>query len=182
MKIIVKKKQDNYYGEEFDVVKMNYDNVLACDRNTGTRINFRKTDIKFKGDNDYEKAIEKCNDLLKIKLSPKMSIALYQAIYEAIFSNIGQSIKHMDVIKDNDRKLKKGLWEKIVLVAVNKTIYLELSIVGRNYSQRFEMYVKTIDKSQFAEECAKEMQRLTNEKEIAGKKIKEFKKYLELKC
>lgn len=182
MKIIIKNKENDYYNQELEVLKMNYDNVLARDIDTGAKLKFKKKDIKFKADNDYEKVIEKCSDLLKIKLNSKMSLIIYSALYEAINEYCGEKIKRMDIVKDNDRKIKKGLWEKRLLIAVNKNKPLEISVVGRNYSRVYDVFIKNVEMKEFTKRCMLEVEKLNNEKNIVNEKIKEFKKYTELKC
>lgn len=166
MRAKVKNQSLCLYNKELKVIKMNYDDIIVLDGDTN--IHVQRDDVDFISECTYEDVIIRCEDIIKIKLNRGISIALYTKLVGFIEDKIEEKIAGIDVLKDEYRIIKKGLWEKDILLVINDKKPLHINIIGRNYSDKFDITIKDIRLEDFIDECLSEIEEL--EAEIQQKK------------
>lgn len=145
---------------EFKVQKMNYDDIVVYD---GTeRRHFRRDEVEFISESTYEDILIECKDIIKIKLDRGMSLNVYTKLVCFIEDKTNGKIKNINVLKDEYKVIRKGLWEKKLFLVINKTTPLEVSIIGRNFSKTFDITIKDIELERFIEGCISEIKELND--------------------
>ena len=158
MKIRVVNNKLTLFNNELQVMNMNYDMVVAkYEKDT---IKLSKEDVLFIAENQYEEIILKCRDLLKIKLDKTMYIGFYAELVDKLEQVIDKSIKNIEVLVDKYYLIKKGLWEKDLILVINEEIPLEVNVIGKNYSKSFDIVIKEISLRDFTNNCCLEMDML----------------------
>ena len=165
MKLKVLKNEEGLYDKELQVKNINYDMIVA--NLDDKKICLNIDEVKLIAENPYEDTIIKYKDVLKIKLGKKTCITLYTAIVNTIKDVLGTDIYSIAVLKDEDREMKKNMWEKNLSIVVNNSFPLYMNIVGSNFGKRFDMLVKKLTLEEFIDNCKGEIAVL--EKELMDK-------------
>lgn len=166
MKAKIKNQSLCLYNKELKVIKMNYDDIIVL--NGDTSIHVQRDDVDFISESSYEDIIIRCGDIIKIKLNRGVSIALYTKLVSFIEDKVEDKVNSIDVLKDDYRIIRKGLWEKSLLLVVNDKKPLYINIIARNYSENFDITIKDIRLIDFIDECLDEIEEL--EAQIQQKK------------
>lgn len=176
MKIRVVNKNFPWFDKEFKVMNMNYDMVVV--KNEEDKLPLNMEDVEIIPENIYEEAVFEYKDVLKIKLENGVSLSMYTALIEGIKEKINGEIISVDVFKDSFRVIKKGIWEKTLMLVVNGSIPFDINIIGRKYGNRFDITIKDITLQQFIEVCAYDINCLKKEIEQKEMLISIYKKSL----
>lgn len=158
MKVRIKNKSLRCYEKEFKVIKMNYDYIVVYDGNERRR--FHKDEVEFISEYNYENVILDCKDIIKIRLDRGMSLLLYSKLVSCIESKTEGKIKRINVLKDEYRIIRKGLWEKNLFLVINEEIPLYINIIGRNFDRNFDITIKDMSLEQFVGDCTSEIKQL----------------------
>lgn len=174
MKIKVVNKSLANFDKDFDVLNINFDNVLIEDNYE--KVSLKIKDVEIIPENKYEDVISECKDVLKIKLNKGVSIAFYTALTNCIREVIGCEITEIEVLKDEYRTMRKGMWEKNLVLVINSSTPLELHVVGTKYDKTFSISSKTISLDDFIDGCKCAIRCLESEICEKQKSLSRFKK------
>ena len=176
MKIRVVNKNFPWFNQEFKVMNMNYDMVVV--KNEEDKLPLNMEDVEIIPENIYEEAVFDCKDMLKIKLDNGVALSMYTALAEGIKGKTNGEIISVDVFKDSFRVIKKGIWEKNLMLVVNGSIPFDINIIGRKYGNRFDITIKDVTLQEFIETCAYDINCLRKEIEQKEMLISVYKKSL----
>jgi len=176
MKIRVVNKNFPWFNQEFKVMNMNYDMVVV--KNEDDKLPLNMEDVEIIPENIYEEAVFDCKDMLKIKLDNGVALSMYTALIEGIKEKTNGEIISVDVFKDSFRVIKKGIWEKNLMLVVNGSIPFDINIIGRKYGNRFDITIKDVTLQEFIETCAYDINCLRKEIEQKEMLISVYKKSL----
>lgn len=167
MKAKIIKADSNYKDKEFKVISINYEFVLLNVDNN--REAFRKNEVEIIPETKYDDIFLDYEDILKIKLNKGMPIDFYPSFISFIEELIKTRLVSLDVLEDNYEFIKKGVWEKKLLVTINKERAFRISVIGTKYSKDFRFTIKEIKLTDFLDECIDEI--VTIKEEITEKRI-----------
>lgn len=176
MKVRVKNNKLDNFDEEYRVTNINYDMVVA--EADDKKLYFHQEDVEIIPENDYEDALTKCKDLIKIKLCRGISLRFYSALLDTLVKTINVKVEAINLLKDEYKLIKKGLWEKLMLMIVNEKYALLVSVIGRNYGRNFDITIKDYNLRSFVDECCFEMDCLNKEIKEKEQTIERYKKGL----
>lgn len=161
LKVRVINDQMSCFHDEYKVVKLNYDHVVV--REGYDRKSFNREDVEFICENKEEEVIKNYEDIIKIRLDKGVSLVVYTKLINFIEANVNAKIKSINVLKDDYRIIRKGLWEKRLFLIINDKEPVDISIVGRNYSKKFDITIRNVGLEEFIEECGIEINKLQSE-------------------
>jgi hypothetical protein len=147
--------------QRFKVLSMNYDFVML-QINSDKKI-VRREAVELIPENNYEDIFSEYADILKIKLDKGITPGFYPTLISYIENIIGRKIEQIDTLEDSYRFIKKGIWEKKLLLVINKLRIFEISVIGQKYGDNFSFTIKEIDLIKFCEECEAKVESLKNE-------------------
>lgn len=165
MKVRVINENLSCYNEEFKVTRLNFDMIIAQDNDE--KVCFHKDDVKIISENKYEDIILKYPCIVKIKLGRGISLLFYTAIINCIEKVIKEKLEDINLLRDEFEVIKKGIWEKRLLLVVNEKFSMYISVIGRNYGHTFDVTIKDITLRDFIDDCCFEIEEL--KKEISEK-------------
>ena len=113
----------------------------------------RREDVELISENHYEDIFSEYKDILKIKLNKGITPSFYPAFISYIENVIGSRIEQVDVLEDNYKLIKKGIWEKELFIVINKSRIFEISTIGEKYGENFRFTIKEKNLEEFSEEC-----------------------------
>jgi hypothetical protein len=174
VKVKILNKELSHYNEELKVKKLNFDMVMVQAENE--KLCFSQEDVKIIPENEYEKSILRCTDIIKIKLNRGMSLLFYTAVLDSLENTIGGKVESLDLLKDEFRPLRKGLWEKLILVVINKQYAFTVSTTGRNFGKNFDVTISERRLEDFIDECRVEIEWLENEIEDKKRLVYRYKR------
>lgn len=153
---------NNIYGDEkFKVMSMNYDFIILK-VNDDKKI-VQREDVELIPENDYEGIFCRYKDILKIKLNKGITPSFYPAFISYMENMIGNKVDQVDVLEDEYKLIKKGIWEKQLLVVINKLRIFKISTIGEKYGESFRFTIKEKNLNEFSEECKNKVKVLENE-------------------
>ncbi|WML36407.1 hypothetical protein [Clostridium sp. OS1-26] len=163
---ILNKSIDSTKGE-LKVLSINYDFVVV-QINDDKKV-LRRDEVELIFENNSEKILGQYEDILKIKLNKGMTFAFYPTFINFIEDIIGKKIEQIDVLEDEFKLIKKGIWEKNLLIVINNLRTFKISAIGQKYGDSFSFTIKEINLSYFLKEC--ELKVKTLEDEIKERQI-----------
>ncbi len=163
-----------YSDEKFKVISMNYDFVMV-QINDDKKV-VRREEVELISENPCEDIFSQYKDILKIKLDNGITPKFYSAFISYIENIIGNKVEQVDVLEDDYRFIKKGIWEKELLIVINKLRIFKISTIGEKYGENFRFTIKEKDLNEFSEECKDRVKILENE---IGEKLTLKRKYEE---
>jgi hypothetical protein len=174
MKVKIINNKLSHYNEELKVQKLNYDMVEV--QSDDEKLYYNQEDVKIIPENEYEKAILRCKDIVKIKLNRGISLLFYTSVLDNLEKTIGSKVESIDLLKDDYRPLRKGLWEKLLLVVVNEEYAFTIDVTGKSFGNNFDVIIAERRLEDFIDECKVEIEWLENEIEDRNKLICRYKK------
>lgn len=168
------------FGMTFKVRRMNYNEIIV-NYPTGTGLKyFYFEDVECIGENEIDDFLIEHREFLKIKLKRGISVFLYSAIYDSIKEEIDDEIKELNILKDKYKINKRGIWDKEILVNINKNIPLVIQASGQNFKRDgYNIIVNRIDKENFLDLCKNEIENLRKEVDVKTKIIMSFEEAVE---
>jgi hypothetical protein len=174
MKVKIINENMANFNEEFKVKNINYDMVVA--EVNEEKLYFNQEDVAIISENIYEDAILKCKDVIKIKLGRGISLLFYTAVLDTLKQRIEEEVTGINLLKDEFRELRKGLWEKSMLMVVNEKFSLSVSVIGRKYGKHFDITIRDYNLRNFIDECCHEIEYLKKEIEEKEQIIERYRK------
>ncbi|MBL4937380.1 hypothetical protein JK636_16795 [Clostridium sp. YIM B02515] len=172
---IINEKLSNY-NDEYKVQGMNYDMVVVDDNNERTAVNIE--DVELIPETDIDKLIVSYSDILKVKLNNYISAALYAALIEGIEGETNSRLDSLEVLKDEYKISKRGVWDKRLVLVVNNSIPLDVTIIGEKYADKFSITFKEINLNDFIEGCFENIKHIKREIEEKEKSVDRYKHML----
>lgn len=158
MKCKIIEKNHQYFNIVFDVKYLSYNTIAGTSRGLSDIIVARFEEVEFIYDLPWEEEVVKNREILKIKRPNEASYYMYFAIIKALEEHINERIEDMVMVKDGDYASKK-VWGKKIKIAVNGKPVL-VDITGRRYSNVFDIRITDLDRDEFLEDCAIEVEKL----------------------
>lgn len=175
MRVIIKNKELEDYNKEFKVRRINYDKVLVIYPNVENLKEFYNIDVEIIPENNLDTFLMQNKELLKIKLKRGISVFLYKALLEEIRINCNEEIKDINLLIDNYSVNKNNIWEKNLLLVVNKTYPLKILASGRKFNRKnYNLETEVLYREEFINICTKEIYKIKKDIE---KKEKLLSKY-----
>lgn len=169
MKARVREPKHEFYGCEFEVAYLSYDNTGGRDTKSNDIIVAGFDEVEFIFDAEWEEEIIRNKEILNIKKPKKASYYMYYAIIKSIESHIGLCIKDLLILDDNEIDSKKVWVKKVIAAANNKPIII--NITGQNYLNKFDIKLSSMDNQEFTKECKEEIDKLQIGLKRYGKRI-----------
>ncbi|MTK13838.1 MAG: hypothetical protein F8N39_17765, partial [Clostridiaceae bacterium] len=126
--------------EELKVLSINYD-FVAVQINDDKKV-IRRDEVELIFENDSEKILSQYEDILKIKLNKGMTFTFYPTLINFIEDIVGRKVEQIDVLEDEFKFIKKGIWEKNLLIVVNNLRTFKISAIGQKYGDNFSFTIK----------------------------------------
>lgn len=174
MRAKILNKTIHHTKEELKVLSINYD-FVAVKINSDKKV-FRRDEVELIFDNKYEKILDEYEDILKIKLNKGMTFAFYPTLINFIEDIIEGRVEQIDVLEDEFKFIKKGIWEKNLLLVINNLRTFKVSVIGQKYGDSFSFTIKEISLGSFIKEYELKVKALEDEikeKQILKNKYKE---------
>ncbi len=147
--------------EELKVLSINYD-FVAVQINDDKKV-LRRDEVELIFENDSEKILNQYEDILKIKLNKGMTFAFYPTLINFIEDIVGRKVEQIDVLEDEFKFIKKGIWEKNLLIVINNLRTFKISAIGQKYGDNFSFTIKEINLSNFLKEYELKVKALEDE-------------------
>lgn len=176
---IINDKLDNY-GIEFKVRRMNYNEIIVNYPNEAGIKSFYFKDVELKGENDMDDFLINNRDFLKIKLKKGISVFFYSALYDSLKYEIKEEIEKLNVLRDKYRINNRGIWEKELLLTVNKKYPLGVIASGQNFKRDgYNIIINKIEKENFVKICYEEIENIQREIKLKSGVLSSFDEALE---
>lgn len=147
--------------EDLKVLSINYD-FVAVQINDDKKV-LRRDEVELIFEKDSEKILNQYEDILKIKLNKGMTFAFYPTLISFIEDIIGSKVEQIDVLEDEFKFIKKGIWEKNLLIVINNLRTFKISAIGQKYGDNFSFTIKEINLSNFLKEYELKVKALEDE-------------------
>lgn len=147
--------------EELKVLSINYD-FVAVQINDDKKV-LRRNEVELVFENDSEKILNQYEDILKIKLNKGMTFAFYPTLINFIEDIVGRKVEQIDVLEDEFKFIKKGIWEKNLLIVINNLRTFKISAIGQKYGDNFSFTIKEINLNNFLKEYELKIKALEDE-------------------
>jgi hypothetical protein len=157
---ILNKSIDSTKGH-LKVLSINYDFVVV-QINDDKKV-LRRDEVELIFENDSEKILNQYEDILKIKLNKGMTFAFYPTLINFIEDIVGRKVEQIDVLEDEFKFIKKGIWEKNLLIVINNLRTFKISAIGQKYGDNFSFTIKEINLSNFLKEYELKIKALEDE-------------------
>lgn len=152
------------YGVIFKVRRMNFDKIIVNYPTDSGIKSFEFTDMELIAENKIDEFLIKNRDFLKIKLRRGISVFFYNALYDSIKFEIKEEIKTLSVLKEKYKINKRGIWDKEILLIINKEFPLEAIASGQNFKKDgYNIVINKIEKENFLEICYAEIANIESE-------------------
>lgn len=152
------------YGNEFKVRRMNFDQIVV---NYPSRIglkSFSFDDVECRSENEIDDFLINNRQFLKIKIRRGISVIFYNALKDSVENELGEEVKTLNVLEDEYKVNKRGIWEKELIILVNKIFPLEIISSGKNFKKdSYNIIISKIEKENFLEVCRQEIDNLNKE-------------------
>lgn len=166
MKAKVLNNKNYNSNENFKVLSMNYDFVMIK-LNDDKKI-LKSSEVELLSENKGEDIFIYYKDILKIKLDNGIPMNFYASFISFIEEIIQSKIKKIDVLEDNFSFIKKGIWEKKLVVIINESKIFKISAIGEKFCEDFRFTIKQINLVEFIDYSnfqIKELQKQIEEKQ-----------------
>lgn len=154
------------YNASFKVRRMNFEQVIV-NYPTGNGIKiFSFSDVECISENKTDDFLIENREFLKIKLKRGIGVAFYSALKESIEENLKEKILNLDVIKDKYSINKRGVWQKELVIFVNKKHPIDIISSGENFKKNsYNIIINEFSKKNFLDLCEEELRCLQKEVE-----------------
>lgn len=152
------------YGVTFNVRRMNFDKIIVNYPAEIGMKSFEFKDVELMAENKLDEFLIKNRSFLKIKLRRGISVFFYNALYDSLKFEIKEEIKTLNVLKDKYKINKRGIWDKEILLTINKKFPLEVIASGQNFKKDgYNIVINKIEKENFLEICYAEIANIESE-------------------
>lgn len=146
---------------DLKVLSINYD-FVAVQMSDDKKV-LRRDEVELIFENDSEKILNQYEDILKIKLDKGMTFGFYPTLINYIEDIVGRKVEQIDVLEDEFKFIKKGIWEKNLLIVINNLRTFKISVIGQKYGDNFSFTIKEINLSNFLKEYELKIKALEDE-------------------
>ncbi|MEG1004465.1 hypothetical protein [Clostridium sp.] len=179
MKVIVKNSELDDYNKEFKVKRINYDKVLVIYPNKERLKEFYNIDVEIIQESTIDNFLINNMEFLKIKLQRGISVAFYKALADGIQLEFKEAVKSIDLLVDKYSINNRNIFEKELLLMVNKKYLLKIISTGKKFSRKeYKFNIVKVEKDEFMGIYNDERVRIIKEIE---KKEKLLSKYEEVR-
>ncbi|MGL4572695.1 MAG: hypothetical protein ACRCVJ_16715 [Clostridium sp.] len=179
MKVIVKNSELDDYNKEFKVKRINYDKVLVIYPNKERLKEFYNIDVEIIEESTIDNFLINNMEFLKIKLQRGISVAFYKALADGIQLEFKEAVKSIDLLVDNYSINNRNIFEKELLLMINKKYLLKIISTGKKFSRKeYKFNIVKVEKDEFMGIYNAERVRIIKEIE---KKEKLLSKYEEVR-
>jgi hypothetical protein len=176
MKIKITNEKLPLFRHSLGVKKLNFDMVIA-ETETET-IGFNMEDVELMPENEYEELVLRYKDILKVKLETEVSPALYSCLIEYLEAEVGEKLESLEVLKDEFKISKRGIWEKRLVIVTNNKIPFQVVISAMKYSKKFNITLKDMELQTFINVCSEDLKLIKRDIHEKEKSIERHKRVL----
>lgn len=177
MKAEVINKASEHFGSVIDVCSINYNCITGFIEDGYKKIKINYDEAKFKFDSEWEKDAVKYRDLFNIK-APASSMKFYAALCYAIEQHFNFEIKSIVIVNDINEKVRKNYWYKNIECIINNTRPINIRVLGREYSDIYDISIEDIDGDKFTARCSEGIFRLRRLIEESSEKLAVYERVL----
>lgn len=163
-------KDDEQFGKEFKIRRLNYDKVVVLYPCREGFKDFTYDDVEIISEGEIDDFLIQNKDLLKIKLNRGISIMFYKFLLSELEREISDNVSEINLLRDKYKVNKRGVWEKELVMVVNQKNILKIMASGSNFKREgYSIDLIPLTKEEFLEGALGEINRL--EKEIKIREI-----------
>lgn len=152
-------KTSEHFGSVIDVCSINYEYITGFIEDDHKKIKINFDEVKFEFDSEWERDAVKYRDLLNIK-TPASSMKFYAALCYAIGQHFKFEIKSIVIVNDINEKVRKNYWYKNIECIINSVRPINIRVLGREYSDIYDISIEDIDGDKFAAMCSEGIKKL----------------------
>ena len=159
MKIKIINKESEDFGRQFDVKRINYDQVIASYHTGNGMKTFLSGDVEYITECEKDELLLKNRFILKIKIPRGVGSFFYKVLIESIEEEIKEELHDINLLKDIYKQpSRRGIWEKEILLQANNIIPLNILCNGENFRKSsYNINITRLNKEEFIERCRFEM-------------------------
>lgn len=162
IKIINTKLED--YNNIFKVRRMNFNEIIVNYPSGNGLKSFIFEDVQCISENEIDEFLINNREFLKIKLRRGISVAFYNALKESLTLELIEDIQNINVLRDKYKVNKRGIWDKELIIFINKYYPVEVIASGKNFkSDSYNIIINRIEKENFLELCHEEVKKIEHE-------------------
>lgn len=176
MKLKIINEKLPLFSHILKVKSLNFDMVIAETETEKLALNIK--DVKLISENKYEEHILSHKDILKIKLETEVSSMLYSTLIEYVEAQIGGKLLDLEVLRDEFKISKRGIYEKRLIIVVNNMIPIEAIITAMKYSKDFSITLKDMNLQQFINGCNEDIKLIKRDIEEKEKNVERHRHIL----
>lgn len=163
-------KNDEQFGKEFKIRRLNYDKVILLYPCREGFKDFSYDDVEIISEGEVDEFLIENRDLLKIKLNRGISIMFYKFLLSELELEVKDKVFEINLLRDKYKVNKRGIWEKELVMVVNKKNILKIIATGSNFKKEgYSINLIPLTKDEFLKGALGEISRL--EKEIKIREI-----------
>lgn len=160
-------KDDAQYGNEFKIRRLNYDKIILLYPNREGTKDFSYNDVEIISEGEIDDFLIQNKDLLKIKLNRGISIMFYRFLLSELEEEISDKVFEINLLRDKYKVNKRGIWEKELVMVVNKINILKIMASGSNFKKEgYSITLQRLTKDEFLDGAIGEINRLKKEIKI----------------
>lgn len=159
MKVKIINKESEDFGRQFDVKRINYDQVIVSYPTGNGMKTFSSRDVEYITECEKDELLLKNRFILKIKIPRGVGSFFYKALIDSIEEEINGQLYDINLLKDIYKQpSKRGRWEKEILLQANNTTPLNILCSGENFRKNsYNINIYRLNKEEFIERCRFEM-------------------------
>lgn len=160
MKIKVINKDNEDFNRQFDVKRMNYDQVIVSYPNYKNMKTFNSIDVEYIPECEKDELLLKNRYILKIKIPRGVGSFFYKALIDSIEDEINEHLYDINLLKDIYKQpTNRGRWEKEILIQANNETALNIICSGQNFKKNsYNINITRLNKDEFIERCKFEIE------------------------
>lgn len=164
MKAFIKNKNCENFNKSYKVKKMNYNDILA-----ENDIVFEYDEVNLEPENKIDEFLVANREMLKIHLKRGISVNFYMFLHETLEAELSDEVKIINVIKDKTVINKRKIWDKQIVIMLNKKEFLEINASGRSFAKAdYNIVINKISKEDFINLCSEEIEKLKRQYDIVS--------------
>lgn len=159
MKIKIINKDSEDFERQFDMKRINYDQVIVSYPGGNGMKTFEAEDVEYITENEKDELLLKNRFILKIKIPRGVGSFFYKALIDSIEEEIKEELYDINLLKDiYTQPSRRGIWEKQILLQANNMIPLNILCNGENFRKNsYNINITRLNKEEFIERCRFEM-------------------------
>lgn len=168
-KVICEKSDD--YNKEYDVRRINYDQVIVTYPSQNGMKTFDIHEVELISECEKDDFILDHKYILKIKIPRGVGSYFYKILVESIENEINEKLTDINLLKDIYTKpSNRGIWHKEILLQANNKLPLDIKCSGHNFKRNgYDVTMIRLNSEDFKARCEFEIEEI--QKQIKKREI-----------